>query len=71
VDNMMKKALRLGISDPEEALALWTKIDHTITDDAPLAVLLNPRQINFLSKRVGNFVWSAQFYMMFAKAWVQ
>jgi peptide/nickel transport system substrate-binding protein len=71
VDAMMKKALKLGISNPEEALALWTKVDHAITDDAPLAVLLNPRQINFLSKRTGNFIWSAQFYMMFAKAWVQ
>jgi peptide/nickel transport system substrate-binding protein len=71
IDNMMKKALKLGISNPEEALALWTKVDHAITDDAPLAVLLNPRQINFLSKRTGNFIWSAQFYMMFAKAWVQ
>jgi peptide/nickel transport system substrate-binding protein len=71
INNEMKKALGLGISDPAAARKLWTKIDHEITDEAPLAVLLNPRQINFLSKRVGNFVWSAQFYMMFSKAWVQ
>jgi peptide/nickel transport system substrate-binding protein len=67
----MKQALKLGISNPKKALAMWTKIDHEITDEAPLAVLLNPRQVNFLSKRVGNFVWSSQYYMMFAKAWVQ
>jgi peptide/nickel transport system substrate-binding protein len=67
----MKQALKLGIEDPKRALQLWTKIDHELTDEAPLAVLLNPRQVNFLSKRVGNFVWSAQFYMMFSKAWVQ
>jgi peptide/nickel transport system substrate-binding protein len=67
----MKKALKLGISNPDAALKLWTKVDHEMTDEAPLAVLLNPRQINFLSKRVGNFVWSSQYYMMFAQAWVQ
>ena len=26
-----------------------------MTDEAPLAVLLNPQQIDFLSKRVGNY----------------
>jgi peptide/nickel transport system substrate-binding protein len=71
IDAEMKQALKLGIEDPAAALKLWTKIDHELTDESPIATMLNPRQINFLSKRVGNFVWSAQFYMMFSKAWVQ
>jgi peptide/nickel transport system substrate-binding protein len=71
IDAEMKQALRLGIEDPPAALKLWTKIVREITDEAAWATLLNPRQINFLSKRVGNFVWSGQFYMVFAKAWVQ
>ena len=33
--------------------------------------LLNPRLIDFLSKRVGNYIWSAQFYMLLDQAWVQ
>ena len=61
----------MGITDPEGALKLWTKIDQAMTDEAPLAVLFTPKQIDFLSKRVGNFVWSSQYYMMFSKAWVQ
>ena len=40
INNDMKKALSMGISDPEGALKLWTKIDHAMTDEAPLAVLL-------------------------------
>jgi peptide/nickel transport system substrate-binding protein len=71
IDTEMKQALKLGIEDPPGALKLWTKIDRELTDESPIATMLNPRQINFLSKRVGNFVWSAQFYMMFSKAWVQ
>ena len=71
IDAEMKRALLLGITDPPAALKLWTKIDRELTDEAAWVTLLNPRQINFLSKRVGNFVWSAQYYMMFSKAWVQ
>ena len=71
INGEMKQALQLGVSNPKAALKLWTKVDHQVTDEAPLAVLLNPRQVNFLSKRVGNFVWSGQFYMIFSKAWVQ
>jgi peptide/nickel transport system substrate-binding protein len=71
IDAEMKQALKLGIEDPPGALKLWTRIDRELTDESPIATMLNPRQINFLSKRVGNFVWSAQFYMMFSKAWVQ
>ena len=59
IDAEMKQALKLGITDPDAALKLWTKIDHELTDEAAWVALLNPRQINFLSKRVGNFVWSA------------
>ena len=33
--------------------------------------LFNPQHIDFVSKRVGNFMFSAQFYMMVDQAWVQ
>ena len=71
IDDQMQEALSLGITDPDAALVLWTKIDRALTDEAPHAVLLNPRQVNFLSQRVGNFVWSSQSYMLFSKAWVR
>jgi peptide/nickel transport system substrate-binding protein len=70
-DAQMKKALGLGISNPPAALKLWATIDHEATDLSPQVVLLNPRLIDFLSKRVGNYIWSAQFYMILDQAWVQ
>ncbi len=71
VDGEMKQALQLGIEDPPAALKLWAKVDRQTTDDATQAVLLNPRLIDFTSKRVGNYIWSAQFYMILDQAWVQ
>jgi peptide/nickel transport system substrate-binding protein len=71
VDAKIKKALQLGIENPPAALKLWAQIDRQTTDDAPQAVLLNPRLIDFLSKRVGNYIWSAQFYMLMDQVWVQ
>jgi peptide/nickel transport system substrate-binding protein len=71
VNAEMQKALGLGISNPPAALKLWAKVDRQTTDDAPQAVILNPRLIDFTSKRVGNYIWSAQFYMILDQAWVQ
>jgi peptide/nickel transport system substrate-binding protein len=34
-------------------------------------VLFNPKNIDFVSKRVGNFTFSAQYYFLVDQAWVQ
>jgi peptide/nickel transport system substrate-binding protein len=71
IDAEMKKALSLGITNPPAALKLWAKIDREVTDESPQVVLFNPRLIDFVSKRVGNYIWSAEFYMILDQAWVQ
>ena len=40
-------------------------------DQAPWATLFSPKNIDFVSKRVGNFVFSSQFYFLVDQAWVQ
>ena len=42
-----------------------------VTDKAPMVTLFNPRQIDFLSRRVGNFVFHRQFGWLVAKSWVE
>ena len=42
-----------------------------VTDQAPMATLFNPKHIDFVSKRVGNFTFSKEFYWLVAKSWVQ
>ena len=50
---------------------LWAKIDRMVTDQAPMATLFNPKHIDFVSKRVGNFTFSKQFYWLVGQSWVQ
>ena len=72
VNAEMKQALQLGIEDPPAALKLWAKVDQArprTTRRRPSC--FNPRLIDFTSKRVGNYIWSAQFYMILDQAWVQ
>jgi peptide/nickel transport system substrate-binding protein len=65
------KALATGVTDPKAAAAQWAAIDRKVTDLAPVAVLFNPKKLDFISKRLGNFEFSGQLYFMFAKAWVR
>ncbi len=36
-----------------------------------MATLFTPKHIDFLSKHVGNFVFSKQFYWLVDQSWVQ
>jgi peptide/nickel transport system substrate-binding protein len=71
INGEMKRALKLEQTDFPGANALWAKIDRQVTDASPMATLFTPRHIDFLSKRVGNFTFSKQFYWLGDQSWVQ
>jgi peptide/nickel transport system substrate-binding protein len=71
IQAQMDKAMALGVTDAPGANKLWAKIDHQVTDQAPWVTLFSPKNIDFVSKRVGNFVFSSQFYFLVDQAWVQ
>ena len=71
INAQMHKALTLGTTNEKAANALWTKIDRQVTDASPMATLFTPRHIDFLSKRVGNFTFSKEFYWLVDQSWVQ
>ena len=70
IDAEMHRAMALPVGDPNAA-SIWTEVDRKITDLAPVAVLFVPKQINFVSKRLGNFVFNAQTFWVASQAWVQ
>jgi peptide/nickel transport system substrate-binding protein len=71
IDAQMKNALELGITDQAAANKLWTEIDKKMVDAAPWAPLFNPKHIDFVSERLGNFIFNAQFYWMVSQSWVK
>jgi peptide/nickel transport system substrate-binding protein len=71
INDQMHKALNLAVEDEAAANRLWTKIDKMVTNQAPMATLFTPKHIDFVSKRVGNFTFSKQFYWLVDQSWVQ
>ncbi|BBE71747.1 ABC transporter substrate-binding protein [Oharaeibacter diazotrophicus] len=71
LDARMKAALELAVTDPEASYAEWTKIDQAFMDAAPMAPLFTPKRVDFVSSRVGNYMFSSQFYMILANVWVK
>jgi peptide/nickel transport system substrate-binding protein len=71
IDAKMKKALELAVTDEAGANKLWAEIDKAITDEAPMAVMFNPKHVDFVSKRLGNFVFNSQFYWTVSQSWVK
>jgi peptide/nickel transport system substrate-binding protein len=71
VDGLMRRAVKAQAGDPPSALALWTKVDHAVTDEAPAVFLANYRSVVLLSKRTGNFQSHPLFGPLLDQLWVQ
>jgi peptide/nickel transport system substrate-binding protein len=71
INDKMKSALKLGITDQPAADKIWAQIDKEVTDKAPAAALFTPKNVDFIAKRVGNYMWNPQYKMMIGQAWVK
>jgi peptide/nickel transport system substrate-binding protein len=71
IQTQMNAALKQGITDPSGANAKWAKIDHEVTDQAPWVAMMNPKYVNFVSKRVKGFQFSPQWYFLIDQASVK
>jgi peptide/nickel transport system substrate-binding protein len=71
IQAQMTQASQLGQTDPAAANKLWAKVDHEVTDQAPWVDLYNPKQIDFLSKRVQGYQWNPQWYILIDQMWLK
>lgn len=71
INAQMHAALKLEQTNEQAANAAWAKVDKQVTDAAPMATLFTPKHVDFTSSRVGNFVFSKQFYWLVDQSWVQ
>jgi peptide/nickel transport system substrate-binding protein len=71
IDAQIQKNLVTAVTDPAAAAAEWAVLDHALTDQAPWLTIFTPKQLDFVSKRLGNFTFSDQFHMVYSLAWVQ
>jgi YVTN family beta-propeller protein len=71
IDRQMRRAQAEELSDPVGSRALWQRIDREVTDASPWVTLIASKDVNFLSKRVGNYQWSPSMGMLIDQLWVR
>jgi peptide/nickel transport system substrate-binding protein len=71
IDAHIRRALAVQASDPEAANVLWARLDREIVNLAPWVPMTNPKMIDFVSKRVGNFQYNLQWGILLDQLWVR
>jgi YVTN family beta-propeller protein len=71
IENRMREAAALQSTDPAEARDLWAEIEHEAIDQAPVAPLVNPYGVSFVSERVGNYQFNPQWGPLLSQLWVR
>jgi YVTN family beta-propeller protein len=71
VERMIDRALDVASTDPQAANDLWARIDRMVTDRAPYVPLFNPRRVDYVSARVGNYQFNPQLGVLFDQLWVR
>src|SRR5262249_6061203 len=70
IQSKMDQAETMATTNPSGAAALWTQVDHSVTDAAPWVDMYNPKQIDFLSSNVRGYSWNPQWYILIDRLWL-
>ena len=68
LDALVSRARRTR--DAAEAAEAWARIDRLLVDQAPAVPLYALREADFVSRRVGNYVFNPQFGVLLDQMWV-
>jgi YVTN family beta-propeller protein len=70
-DRLMQRATRLQPTDETAANALWARVERRIVDRAAAVPLENPKLVDVLSRRVGNYQFNPQWGVLLDQLWVR
>jgi YVTN family beta-propeller protein len=70
LDEQMSRALSLQFLDTRKAAALWTRVDHQITDDAYWVPTVTDKPIDLTSKRLRNYEFHPVWGFIADQAWL-
>ncbi|NUR86543.1 MAG: ABC transporter substrate-binding protein [Nonomuraea sp.] len=68
VDTKMAAAMQKDQTGDHSA---WAAIDKELMQKSPIVPLFQPKQIDFVSSKVGNFTFHKQFFMLIDQLWVK
>jgi len=70
-DRQLARARALQSRDQAAATRLWTQIDREATDTAAIVPMFTPRNVDLVSKRVGNYEHHPLFGALLDQLWVR
>ena len=71
-DQQVARALGEQSTNPDVARTLWKRIDRNTVNQAPWVPLVNPKVVDVLSKRVGNYQYTPSgLGILFDQLWVR
>jgi YVTN family beta-propeller protein len=71
IDAKMTRATALQATNQPAATLLWQQIENELLAQAPLLPTDNRRNVDFLSKRVGNYQYNPQWGVLLSQLWVK
>jgi YVTN family beta-propeller protein len=71
IDKRAARALDLFATDPEGAARIWAQLDRELVDQAPWVPLFTPRWPILTSKRVGNWQYHPDDFVLLDQLWVR
>jgi peptide/nickel transport system substrate-binding protein len=71
IDREMRATAVLEQNDPAQAAALWTRIDHQLTDDPGWVPTVNGREVELVSTRVHNYEYNPIWGFIADQAWLR
>jgi peptide/nickel transport system substrate-binding protein len=71
VDAQIARAAAAQVQDPAAATSLWQEVERMLLAQAPVVPTYNPSNVNFVSKRVGNYQYNPQWGVLLDQLWVR
>ena len=71
IDAETQRARRLQFTNPRAANRQWAKIERAIMRQAPWVPMINPKLIDYVSRRVGDYQYNPEWGMLIDQLWVR
>jgi peptide/nickel transport system substrate-binding protein len=71
IDAQMRAAATAQVQDPAAATTLWQEVDRALLAQAPVVPAYNRSNVDFVSKRVGNYQYNPLWGVLLAQLWVK
>jgi YVTN family beta-propeller protein len=71
IDGQMARAAAVQVRDPAAATVLWRRVEKSILARAPVVPAYNRRNVDFVSRRLGNYQYNPQWGLLLDQAWVK